>query len=66
MVFYDELSKPPEQVLTFDFRKPIDMLNMMANRENRLPSSHGISANNGMLRYQVAADVLWRASWFAV
>jgi hypothetical protein len=66
MVLYDELSKPLEQVLTFSFRKAVDMLDMMANREDRLPPSHGISANKGMLRHQVAAGVLWRAAWFAV
>jgi hypothetical protein len=65
MVLGDHTEELIKQVSALTISQTIDVLDMMTNSENGLPSSHGVSANNRVLGGELAANVLgWGVSKF--
>ena len=58
MVLGDHTEELIKQVSALTISQTVDVLDMMANSENGLPSSHRISANNRVLGGELAANVL--------
>jgi hypothetical protein len=66
VVFHDKLHEPVQRMPALLWGEPIDLLYMVTDRKDRLPTSHWIRANYGVLSSQVCAYILRRTSWLAV
>lgn len=60
MIFCDEPYEIVEQVLAFQLCQIVDMLHMMPNSENALPSSDRVGSDDGMLRRERGSHILGR------
>jgi len=55
-----------QKSLAFELRQPIDALDMMPKRKDRLPACDRIGAYNWMDSFEDLADVLWSTALFTV
>lgn len=62
MVFDNQLHKPIQCLLTLFFRQSIDVLHMVPDSKDGLPSSNGVRADHGMDGRKRVANVLGRTA----
>jgi hypothetical protein len=58
VVFYDQSYEPVQEIFGFVFRKAVNVLDVMADSEDTLPPSNGISTNDGVNSFKNIANVL--------
>lgn len=58
MAVVNEIQEPLQQLLALFIGETVDVLNMTANREDALPSGHGVGSDNGVNCLELSAHVL--------
>jgi hypothetical protein len=66
MVLNNELHKPVQGSSALFLRQSVDLLDMVSNPKNGLPSCDWVCANHRMNGLQVSAHVLWGSTRFTV
>jgi hypothetical protein len=62
MILRDQPDKIIEQISALLRSEPIDLLDVMSDSENALPTGDGVGPDNGMDCAQLSADILWGTS----
>ena len=62
VVLNDQLDEPVQEVSRLIFRKAVNVLDMVSNREHTLPPRDWVGANYWMNGFKDVADILGRAS----